>query len=108
MFELKDVEKAVHYLGKTDESYASAKARMIAGKERLKTVLAVSYLDANGSNVKERESEALCSKDYRIELDGYEEAILDFETMKNKRLRAELTVEIWRSLNSARTKGVMT
>ena len=38
MFELKDVEKAVHYLGKTDESYASAKARMIAGKERLKTV----------------------------------------------------------------------
>jgi len=108
MFELKDVEAAVKYLGKTDESYASAKARMIAGKERLKTVLAVGFLDATGSNVKERESEALCSKDYRIELDGYEEAILDFETMKNKRLRAELTVEIWRSLNSARTKGVMT
>ena len=108
MFELKDVERAVKYMADTDETYASAKARMIAGKERLKTVHAVAYLDAPGSNVKERESEALCSENYKLELEGYEESILEFETMKNKRLRAELVVEVWRSLNSARTKGVIT
>ena len=108
MFELKNVESAVRYLGETDEQYAVAKAAMIAGKERLKTALAQCFLDANGSNVKERESNALCSQIYRTQIDVYENAILDFETMKNKRLRAELTVEVWRSLNSARSKGVAT
>lgn len=108
MFELKDVERAVKYLGETDETYAVAKAGMIAGKEKLKTRLAECFMVSTGSNVKERESAALISISYRAQIEIYENSILEYETMRNKRLRAELTVEVWRSINSARSKGVMT
>jgi len=105
---LQKVEKAMDYLQSTDESFAQAKASMTAGKERLKTTFAQCYLDATGDNVKERESYALVSKDYRTQLEVYEESILEYEIIRNKRLRAELLIEVWRSINSARSKGVMT
>ena len=108
MFDIKSVEKAVRYLADTDESCAMAKARVTAGKERLKTTLAVCFLDAPGSSVRERDAEALSSKGYRDAVEEYADAIADYETMHNKRVRAILQVDIWRSVNSAKAKGVMT
>lgn len=107
MFDIKSVEKAVRYLADTDESCAMAKARMLAGKEHIKTTLATCFLDAPGSSVKERESEAMASEAYRKVVDDYADAVADYETQKNKRLRAELTIEVWRSVNSAKAKGVI-
>ena len=108
MFELKDVERAVKYMADTDESFASAKARMNAMAERKKITLASCFLDAQGDNVRERDAAALSSKIYRTEIDAWEESILEYETIHAKRIRAGYVIEMFRSLNSARTKGVMT
>ena len=108
MFDLKDVEKAMKYLAETDESCAMAKARMTADKERIKTTLAMCFLDARGANVRERESEAMASQIYGKAIEDYADSVGEYEIQRNKRLRAALTVEVWRSINSARTKGVMT
>ena len=108
MFELKDVERAVKYMADTDESFASAKAKMNAMSERKKITLASCFLDAHGDNVREREAAALSSKIYRDEIDVWEESILEFETLHAKRIRAGYIVDMFRSLNSARTKGVIT
>lgn len=108
MFELKDVENAVRYMASTDAEFASAKAKMVAMAERKKITLAACFLDASGANVRERDAEALTSQIYRIEVDAWEESILEYETIHAKRIRAAHVIDIYRTLQSARTKGVMT
>jgi hypothetical protein len=108
MFELKDAERAVRYMADTDKSYASAKAKMRAMEERKKITLAACFLDSSGANVPERNANAITSQIYKAEVDVWEESILDYETIHAKRIRAEHVIDLFRSLNSARTKGVMT
>lgn len=108
MVELLDVEAGLAYLGKTDEQFGLSKARMLASKERLKTTLAVAYLEVKGGSVRDRDAQALVSEQYRRQLGEYEDSIAEYEIIRAKRLRAELTIEVWRSLNSARAKGVIT
>ena len=109
MIELKNAEAALHYLGETDVEFGKAKANMNGAKERLKTEYARAYLQTNSSDkVDERKSHAYISNCYEMALKSSDNAVLDFEIMKNKRLRAELTIEMWRSINSAKSKGVLT
>jgi roadblock/LC7 domain-containing protein len=105
MIDLEQAERALKYLADTDEEVAARKARMTAVKERMKTTKAAEYLTAQGSSVKDREAVAETSTAYKAAIDELEEATLEFEIIKNKRLRAELTIEMWRSINSARNKG---
>jgi hypothetical protein len=107
MFELKDAERAVKYMADTDESYAAAKARMRAMEERKKITLASCFLDSSGANVPERNANAITSQIYKTEVDVWEESILDYETLCAKRIRAGHVIDMFRSLNSARTKGVI-
>ena len=109
MIELSNAEKALHYLGETDVEFGKAKANMNGSKERLKTEYARAYLQTNNADkVDERKSHAYISNCYGMALKAFEDSTLDFEILKNKRLRAELTIEMWRSINSAKSKGVMT
>jgi hypothetical protein len=38
----------------------------------------------------------------------HREATYDYELLKAKRKRAEVTIDTWRSLNSARSRGIIT
>lgn len=100
----KQVEKALTYLAETDESCAKAKARMKASEQLRKTAKATAFLKAEGSQGV-REQEAYASLDFTESINEIYNATVDFETLSNKRLRAQLTIEVWRSLNSARKKG---
>ena len=108
MVELSDVEAGLLYLSQTDEQFGLSKARMLACKERLKVTLAVAYLEVKDGSVRSRDAQALVSLQDRRQLEEYEDSIAEYETIRAKRLRYELTIEVWRSLNSARSKGVMT
>lgn len=101
------LQKALDYLATTDEPCAKARG-LLAGLERQeKTVKAIAFLDTAGQKltVAEREAVAYSHSTYREHTQKIADATADFETMRNKRLTAELIVEVWRSINASRRKG---
>ena len=101
----KQVEKALAYLAETDEPHANAKASVKGLEQRKKTIHATALLAVQGTSVAERDAKALTSPEYKKFLDDYEVAVYDEQILYNKRKRAELTVEVWRSMNAAHRRG---
>ena len=98
------VGKALHYLATTDVEYAKLTAKVKALDYRGKSIKALAYLEANGT-VAERDATSLTSQAYRGFIEEYENTIADRETLAAHRKLAELNIDVWRSLNSARSKG---
>lgn len=108
MIDIPRRDKALTYLVQTDEVTARAKAYMFGLEKQEKTILAVEILKSKGSNVQERDSTARVSEPYCEWLKKYEEAVFDFELLRNKRNSEELLVECWRSENANRRVGNIT
>lgn len=98
------MEGALNYLATTDESYGELVGRCKALEYRLKVAKAQAFLEAVGT-MAEKEAVALCSVDYRQMLEKFENDVVDKEIIAAKRKRAELTVDVWRSLNANRRQG---
>lgn len=98
------VEAAINYLGKTDEEHARAKAELTALKDLTKTVLAYEFLDAEGA-IEKRKAESYASPSYKGHIQKIEELEVNFQMLVNKRDRAKLTIELWRSFNANRRSG---
>lgn len=99
-----EVSRALKYLAETDEPCAKAHAYFNAVEHHLKVIKATEYLSADGTNG-EREQKAIASQNYREHLARIEESHADLMVMVNKRKRAELTVEVWRSVNANKRRG---
>ena len=95
------VSKALTYLAETDEPYAVAAAAVKAQEHMLKTIKALGFLQATGT-VGEREARAYVSDEYRDAVNTYQNMVATKEILANKRKRAELTIEVWRSTNANR------
>lgn len=100
----KQVEKAVDYLAATDVEHAMAMAEYNALSELRKTVRAFCFGDASGG-VKEREMAAECHIDYVKHIEKIKQAEIHFRTLHNKRKRAELTVELYRTISANERRG---
>lgn len=99
------VENALKYLASTDEQVAQLKGHMKAAEHLLKVGKAMAFLKADGNNA-EREAAALTSDEYAGLVEELENAVADYETIHNKRERAVLTIEVWRSENASRRQGM--
>lgn len=97
---------ALTYLAETDELCARAKAFMDGLRDRLKTVEAIGYLKSSGA-VKERESEARATGEYKAHLKDIEDATVDYEIMRLKRSTNALLVDVWRTCQSNRRAGII-
>jgi len=95
------VERALPFLRDTDEEHAKAKARVKGLERKEKTIKAVKFLDAHGSSVAEKEAVVHASNEYKQWTEDYENAVYDEQILANKRKRAELTIEVWRSVNAS-------
>lgn len=98
------LNKALKYLAETDEDAARAKALMISLEDQRKTVKALAFLKAQGT-VAEREANAYNSQEYRDHAEKLENAVADYEALRNKRATETIIIEVWRSLNAARRSG---
>ena len=98
------VGKALTYLADTDADYAEALSAVNAIEHQLKVLKAQEFLNASGT-VAEREAVALTSEGYRQALDDLSEAVTTRDLLATRRKRAELTVDVWRSLNANRRMG---
>ena len=107
MITLEDVEKALNYLGGSDENYAMAKARFIYEGQNIKTVRSLAFLEASTGTVADRTACSETSEAYRAALSSYRDSAYEYERLRAKRLTAELQIELWRSISSARNHGQM-
>lgn len=98
------LQKALTYLATTDAEAARAKALVEGLSEQRKTVKAILFQAAQGSN-QVREAEAYASEEYTAHINKLTAAVERFETLRNKRLTESLIVEVWRSCNANRRNG---
>lgn len=99
-----NAQKAINYLHETDEPHAMARAEYNALSELRKTVRAFCYESAEGG-VKDREMAAERHPDYIAHIEEIKQAEIEFHTLHNKRKRAELTVEMFRTYSANMRKG---
>ncbi len=98
------LQKSLTYLATTDEEAAQARAYMDGMNEQKKTVFSVELLKASGS-VEVKKAEAYSSSSYMQHAKLVQQAIYDYEVLRNKRLTEALIVEVWRSCNANRRRG---
>ena len=99
-----DVSRALTHLAATDGPVGVLRARVKGLEYQRKVIYGLAFLDATGT-VGEREATAYASSTYRAFVEDYENAVAECETMAAKRKRAELTIEVWRSLNANQRRG---
>jgi len=102
-----DVGKALKYLAETDKEYALAITRVKAMEYKIKTIKAVAYLEAKGTGL-DKKAISESSVEYIQFTKDYESTVYDKELVSARRKRAELTIEVWRSLNANRRQGNIT
>ena len=99
-----DVQKAIDYLKSTDEPHAKARAEYNALSELRKTTRAFCFGEAKGG-VKEREMAAECHPDYVAHIERIKVAEIHFHELHNRRKRAELTVDLYRTICANQRRG---
>jgi len=95
---------AIDYLASTDEPHARARAEYNALSELRKTVRAFCFEDSKGG-VAERTMAAERHDDYVAHIEKIKQAEIAFHLLHNKRKRAELTVEMYRTWSANSRKG---
>ena len=104
MIDEAQMEKALHHLAGTDDEYARAKMDLERAEILRKRVRAKVFQTGEGT-VAERNAAAETSEEVGEADDVYIDAVGKHEALKASRQRAELVIEVWRSLNAARRRG---
>ena len=102
---LKKAEKALEYLADTEELYATFYAQQKYAPERLKASLAHLEQQSDEPTQTAKKTAALADKEYKQLVDSYEVVTKEFKEIAEKRRRAEMTIEMYRSVNSAMKRG---
>lgn len=97
------MEQAMTFLAESDQPYADAKTHLLRTEIVCKRVRARIYVAGMGS-VENRKAEAEGHKDVIDADDAYIAATLIFEGLKARRSRAEILIEVWRSVEASRRK----
>lgn len=100
------LQKALTKLAETDAAIAELHANVERCEYRSKAVKDAIFLRSEGS-VAERNAIAGTHPEYSAAMEAYFAALQAHDTMKNERSREVLVVDVWRSLSSARTKGMI-
>jgi hypothetical protein len=98
------MSNAMEFLATTDQDYAIAKADMLRGELLAKRARARIFITSEGS-VEARKAGAEIHVEVCAADDELIRATLEFEALRAKRQRAELVVEVWRSLEASRRKA---
>lgn len=100
------LEHSLKKLAQTDGAVAELHAEAERAEFRAKAIKDAIFLRSEGS-VAERNSIAGTHPEYSAAMEKYFGALQAHETMRNERSREMLIVDVWRSLSSARTKGMI-
>ena len=83
---------------------ANARALVKYMEQKRKTLKAIGFAKAEGT-MAEREAISYTTAEYMQFLEDYKEAVYDDQLYQNKRTRAALTIEVWRSKSANQRAG---
>ena len=92
------------FLAETDDAYAEAKAEVLRQEIAGKRARARVFMTTEGS-VESRKAQAEGHADVMAADDAYCAATLAYETLRAKRQRAELVIDVFRTLEASRRKA---
>ena len=101
----KKAEAAIQYLGESETDFANLKAQHQALKERIKIELASLEMESPESTQAGKATWAKANIAYLDAVTDWEQAMASFYLVEAKRSRAELTIDMFRSVNSAMKRG---
>ena len=102
---LKKAEQALEYLQQSEAQYAQYKALLKFQSERHKACLARLMQDSVETTEAGRKRDAEAHRQYEDLLDESTTIAEEYYLLDAKRQRAELTIEMYRSVNSAMKRG---
>lgn len=97
------LEGALTYLASTDELFGECKAGVERAEILRKRCRARHFLLASGNN-EERKAQAEIAQEVQDSDDLYCKSVEQFEKLKATRERADIVVNVWRSLEASRRK----
>ena len=98
------MEAAMEFLADTDDKFAHCKTEMLRSEILVERAKARCFLLATGNN-DERKNQAKVSNDVTGAEDTYIAWIKEYETLRAKRQRAELVIDVFRTLEASRRKA---
>ena len=97
------MEAAMEYLADTDETFAEAKTQVLYCEILCKRVRARIFMAGEGS-IEHRKCAAEGHHEVTAADEGLCQATQHFETLKAKRQRAEILIDVYRTLEASRRK----
>jgi hypothetical protein len=97
------MEAAMEFLAETDEKYAEIKTLVLRCEILAKRTRSRIFLTVDGS-VELRKAKAEIHGEVCTADDTYIEAMREFETLKARRSRAEILIDVFRTLEASRRK----
>lgn len=101
------MENALMYLTQTDEDFARLKALVNGLERQVKTIKAMAFKASRETSVSAKEQDAYASGEYQNHLRKIEIAEREMLEFQERRNTAVTTIDCWRSLNAARSRGMM-
>ncbi len=102
---LKEAERAINYLEESEEEYARLKGLLKVQPDRVKQVIAKEIMTSPESSQAAKKAWAEAGEAYTLAIDEHQGIVDMFELINCKRKRAELMIEMYRSVNSAMKRG---
>lgn len=99
-------EAALKRLAATDDLVAELHTKAERAEFKAKAVKDAIFLRSEGA-VGERNAIAGAHPDYEAAMEFYFAALQAHESLRNERARKIIVIDVWRSLNSARNKGLL-
>lgn len=97
------MEGAMNFLAETDETYAEAKTSLLRTEILCKRVRAREFVAGEGS-VEQRKALAEGQPAVGAADDDLIAATLEFEKLRARRQRAEILIDVWRSIEASRRR----
>jgi hypothetical protein len=98
------MEAAMEYLAETDNSYAIAKTDVLRAEILAKRARARIFVGESGS-IEARKASSEGHEEVIAADEELMRATLEYEAIKAKRQRAEIVIDVWRSLNASQRKS---
>ena len=95
-----DIDKSIDYLQSTEEQHAHLKAQVKVFPDRLKSLVSDLELKSSEGTQAGKKADAMAHSQYKAMLDAYETIMREFNVLSEKRARAMLQIEMFRSVNS--------
>lgn len=105
MIDEKRMEAAMEFLADTDITFAEAKTALLRCEILCKRVRARIFMtECQGGSVEARKQNAEGHSEVIATDDALITATLEYEALKARRSRAEILIDVWRSVEASRRK----